>query len=58
MRPPAITIRLEVEGTPRVVFDAMNESEAARVLEWLDSKPDYDELVGRALELELREQAT
>jgi len=52
MRPPAITIRLELEAPPHVLADLLDDAEEARIDHWLLTHPEYRELVARALELE------
>ena len=52
MSAPAVIIVLRLEATPRVVLDALSESEAVRLVDWLESQDDYVRLVARALELE------
>jgi hypothetical protein len=54
---PAIVIRLSFEARPRVYVDAIHESDESRLAEWLESQPQYAELVARALELERKEPA-
>jgi hypothetical protein len=49
--PPAISILLPLEGRPIVAVDAINEAEAERLAEWLQSKPDYAQVVNAALAL-------
>ena len=55
--PPAIVIRLELEA-PRVYLDAVTESEAARLEDWLVGHDAYLELVARARELEAEKRVT
>lgn len=57
MNAPAIVIRLSLEARPYVYIDAIHESDERRLTEWLESKPQYAELVARALELEREERA-
>ena len=45
--PPAIVIRLELEAAPRVYLDAVAESEAVRLEDWLVGHDAYLELVAR-----------
>jgi hypothetical protein len=56
-QPPALTIRLPLEGSPQVRLDCLNDVEQARLLDWLRSRPDYAELVDRALDLQQRDAA-
>jgi hypothetical protein len=49
--PPALTILLPLEGTPRVWIDSMTDSEERRLWEWIGSRDDLLALVGRALEI-------
>jgi hypothetical protein len=48
---PAVLIELGLEAAPRVLVHAMNESEEARVVDWIRSHDELAELVVRALEL-------
>jgi hypothetical protein len=48
---PAVLIELALESAPRVVIHSMNDSEEARVVDWIRSHDDLAELVVRALEL-------
>ena len=48
---PQIAIVLPVEGAPLVRLEAMNEGEEQRMVDWIDAKPEYGDLVRRALEL-------
>jgi hypothetical protein len=49
---PAILIRLELEAAPRLLVEALSEQEHDRLVDWLETHPDYLELVRRALALE------
>ena len=57
MNAPAIVIRLSLEARPSVYIDAIHESDESRLAEWLESHPQYADLVARALELERKELA-
>jgi hypothetical protein len=57
MNAPAVVIRLSLEARPRVYVDAIHESDATRLAEWLESHPQYADLVARALELEREKRA-
>ena len=57
MNAPAVVIRLSLEARPYVYVDAIHESDERRLAEWLESHPQYAELMARALELERKEQA-
>jgi hypothetical protein len=48
---PAIVIELGLESAPRVLIHSMNDSEQARVIDWIGSHDALAELVARALEL-------
>ncbi len=50
--PPAIVIRLELEATPVVYVQTINEAEEKRLTDWVtEAHPEYGELVALALEL-------
>jgi hypothetical protein len=51
MSPPALVIRLALEQPASVYLDCLNDGEKARLFDWLNSQPDYADLVERALEL-------
>ena len=51
MNPPAIVIRLPLEGRPAVYTDTVDDEEAARLDWWLATRPEYAELVEEALRL-------
>jgi hypothetical protein len=57
MNAPAVVIRLSLEAQPRIYIEAVRESDESRLTEWLESKPQYAELVALALELERKERA-
>jgi hypothetical protein len=48
---PAVLIELALETAPRVLIHSMNDSEEARVLDWIQAHDGLAELVARALEL-------
>jgi hypothetical protein len=55
---PEIVIVFPLEGQPTVRIVAMHESEQQRLLDWInDGRPEYAEIVARALELARRERA-
>jgi len=49
---PAVLIELGLETAPRVLLHSMNESEEARVLDWIRAHDELADLVVRALERE------
>jgi hypothetical protein len=56
---PAVIIQVGIEDArPRVGVDCVNEAEAARLADWINSQPDLQELVAFALSLDPREVAT
>jgi hypothetical protein len=57
MSGPAVLIVLGIEERPSVRIDALNEGEQARMLDWIESHPDFLELIGRAYELAESERA-
>lgn len=48
---PAVLIELGLESAPRVLIHSMNDSEQARVVDWIQAHGELAELVARALEL-------
>jgi hypothetical protein len=51
--PPAVVIRVALEDArPRVGVDCVNEAEASRLADWINSQSDLQELVAIALFLE------
>jgi hypothetical protein len=57
--PPAVVIRLEYERPPVVYCDALNDADELRLGFWLaEARPEYGELVSRALDLAARERAS
>lgn len=52
-RVPAVLIRVEFEDVrPRVTVDCVNDAEAGRLADWINSQPDLQDLVAFALCLE------
>lgn len=51
MSAPAVVITLRIEAAPLVLVDALDESEADRLLDWIYHSPDLAALVGMALDL-------
>ena len=51
LNPPAVVIRLPLEGAPVVYADALNEAEAVRLDDWLETRSEYAELVEDAMRL-------
>jgi hypothetical protein len=51
VNPPAVVIRLPLEGAPVVYIDTLNEAEAIRLDDWLETRPEYAELVEDAVRL-------
>jgi hypothetical protein len=54
--PPAIVGRLELEASPRIVVDCLNDGDKARLMDWLRAHPEYGALVEQALEIQQRER--
>lgn len=54
---PTLHIVLELERAPVVYADCANESEHARLLDWLESQPGLTELVVRAQTMRSRRAA-
>jgi hypothetical protein len=54
--PPRLLVVFAVEEVPRVVMDAMNDGEEARLVDWLTAHPQIARLVddARALAREQR----
>jgi hypothetical protein len=50
--PPAVIIRLELEGAPRLLVDCLHDREEERLFDWLEAHPELLELVVRALDLQ------
>jgi hypothetical protein len=58
VRAPAIIVEFPLEGPVVVRMAAMTEEEQVRLLDWInDGRPEYAELVLRALELERETRA-
>lgn len=51
MSAPAIIVRLAIEEPVSVVFDALNDSEAIRVLDWIRAHPELEAIVSAALDI-------
>jgi hypothetical protein len=49
-RPPAVFIRLELESTPELIPDVLNEAEHLRLCDWLEHSAE-GQLVRLALEM-------
>jgi hypothetical protein len=54
---PAVTITFELEQRPRVVWDALDSGEQARLEDWIASHADYLRLVAMAYDLAEQERA-
>jgi hypothetical protein len=52
MSVPAVIIRLELEGAPRLLVDCLSDREEERLFDWLEAHPELLELVVRALDLQ------
>jgi hypothetical protein len=48
---PAVVVVFELEATPKVIAAWSTDSDDARITAWLDSHPEYAELLHRAVEL-------
>jgi hypothetical protein len=48
---PAVVIELGLESPPRVRLHCLNESEEARVIDWIRAHDGLAELVMRAIDL-------
>ena len=57
MSAPSITIRLSIEDRLRLSLDCISESEERRLVDWLSAKPEYLDLITRAIELADEERA-
>ena len=51
MSVPSIGIRLSLEERPRLAVDYLTKGEEDRLVDWLSAKPEYLDLVTRAIEL-------
>ena len=51
VNPPAIVVRLPLEGAPVVYVDTLSEAEAVRLDDWLETRPEYAGLVDDAMRL-------
>ncbi len=49
--PPAVVIRPEFEGKPKLLTDCQNEGEWDRLNDWLDTQPGLLELLDLAVDL-------
>jgi hypothetical protein len=56
-RAPSVCIVLGLEASPSVHVDALDESEATRLGDWLTAHDDYIDLVSRAQDLAERDRA-
>jgi hypothetical protein len=57
--PPAVVIRVELEDMrPRVGVDCVNEAEASRLADWVNSQEDLQDLVAFALCLDKAGEVT
>jgi hypothetical protein len=54
---PAVVVTFKLEASPRVHCDFANSSAEARMLVWLESRPELLALIQRALELASDTQA-
>jgi hypothetical protein len=51
---PSVMIRLALESRPRVLVDALDEREFARLLDWLSAHPELLALIDAAYDVERR----
>jgi hypothetical protein len=54
---PAVTVILEFERRPRVIWDCVNDAETSRLADWIAAHRDYAALVEAAYELATQERA-
>lgn len=47
--PPSVSITIELEGMPKVVWNARTDEQAKRLHDWLGANPALLDLLGRAL---------
>lgn len=47
--PPSVSIVIELEGYPRLIWNASKEGQFERLQDWLSSEERLADLVGRAL---------
>ena len=57
MSPPAVVIRIPLEGAPTVLADYLDSGEEDRMRDWLDAHPEYRRLIAEALTLAATERA-
>jgi hypothetical protein len=48
---PAVLIEFGLESAPRVLIHSMNDSEQARVVDWIQAHDELAKMVMRALEI-------
>ena len=51
MGAPAFIVRFEIETSPVLVLDTLNDSERARLLDWINQHDEWVELLARAQQL-------
>ena len=51
MNPPAVVIRIPLEGAPIIYTDTLSDAEAVRLDDWLETRREYAELVEDAMRL-------
>jgi hypothetical protein len=54
---PAVTIVFALEERPRVIWDAISESEAQRLRDWVEAHDQYVDIVSAAWDLACEERA-
>lgn len=47
--PPTVTIVCELESAPVIVWNTKTDRQRDRLLAWIGSRPDLQELIARAL---------
>lgn len=57
MTGPRLIVEFPIEGAPRVLIDAVNESEQERLLDWIKSSNELLWLVADAIELQRKRAA-
>jgi hypothetical protein len=55
--PPAISIRLPLEGRLQIRPEWLHDADEARLFDWLDGHPELGELLRHALEVLAEERA-
>lgn len=55
--PPSLLIRFGLEEAPDISIDARNDSEVARLFDWLDAHPAFLRLIAQLYALVERERA-